>query len=136
VETIGPFVVNPRSDKVHRSTCHFVSRAPYSVKPLTIEATTTDEARDRIRELGLAPCDHCLPFDGGLGHGQRIEGELMPERGQRYAVRHGHSESEEIEEPWQIVDTETDEVVDQFERRRDAGTPRGSGAAPWISTRR
>jgi hypothetical protein len=70
---LGPFLVNPRSCKVHRSRCHFVRRAPYRVEPLTIEATTTDEARDRIRELGLSRCDYCLPWDEGLGHGRRIK---------------------------------------------------------------
>jgi hypothetical protein len=105
VKKLGPFLFNPRSEKVHLSGCHFVRRTVFPLEPIAIEATTTDEARERIEERGFRPCDYCLPWDEGLGHGRRF-GEPTA---QRYMVRDGRSESEETEEPWQIVDTETNE---------------------------
>jgi hypothetical protein len=107
VDTLGPFLVNPRTGKVHRSSCYRLRHAVHPVESLTIEATTTDEARDRVRALGLDPCEGCLQSDGSS---------------LRYHVRDGRTgETEEMEEPWQVVDTETGNVVDQFFSRVDAG---------------
>ena len=116
---LGPFLFNPRSQKVHRSACHYVRRTAFPVEPLASEATTTDEAREQIAKRGLKPCDYCLPWDQGLGHGRRF-GERKSDRTDRYVVRDGRSEAEEIEEPWEIVDTETNEVIEAFEWRRHA----------------
>lgn len=87
------------------------------MEPLALEATTTDEAREQIVKRGLHPCGYCLPWDEGLGHGRRFG-----EDAGRYVVRDSGSESEERpNEPWEIVDTETNEVVEAFEWRRHAG---------------
>ncbi len=97
----APFLHNPRSDKVHRPGCRYEGRA--TLKPLAIEATTTFEAYEKIVALGLKPCGYCF----------RPHETLDP--GRRYVFRDLRSnEYEEMDEPFEIVDTETNEVVRAF----------------------
>jgi methylphosphotriester-DNA--protein-cysteine methyltransferase len=70
-------------------------------EPLLIEATTTYEACQQILELGLDPCAYCFPWRERL------------DPGRRYIARERRSsESEQVDELWEIVDTKTNEVVD------------------------
>jgi methylphosphotriester-DNA--protein-cysteine methyltransferase len=107
VTKLGPFVINARSGKVHhRPRCRYAGRV--LAEPLLIEATTTYEACQQIVEVGLNPCNYCFPWRERL------------DPGRRYIARERRSsESEQIDELWEIVDTSTNEVVDT------------SGSARW-----